>query len=79
MKNVAKRRRKNSDKVQHVENLDETFVSVLLLDEGEVVQLCFPPAHADEGVISPNDTDDFGEDLSDMVDQHIDNFMCWET
>jgi hypothetical protein len=68
MKNVANRRRKNSDKVQHVENLDETFVSVLLLDEGEVVQLCFPLAHEDEGVISPNDTDDFGEDLSNMVD-----------
>jgi hypothetical protein len=41
--------------VQHVENLDETLVSILPLDEDEVVQPCFPPAHEDEEVISPND------------------------
>jgi hypothetical protein len=32
-------------------------------------------AHKDEEVISPNDADDFVEDLSDMVDQHIDDFI----
>jgi hypothetical protein len=61
--------------VQHVENPDETSISILPLDKDEVVQPFFPPTHKYEEVISPNDVDDFVEDLSDMVDQHIDDFI----
>jgi len=37
MKKSSKKRRKNFDKVQHVENPDETSIFVLPLHEGEVV------------------------------------------
>jgi hypothetical protein len=43
MKKLAKKKWKNFDKLQHVENLDETSISFLLLDEGEVVQFFLPP------------------------------------
>jgi hypothetical protein len=69
------KKKKNSDEVPHTENPDETSVSILLLDEDEVVQPCFPPAHKYEEVINPNDADDFVEDFSDMVDQRIDDFI----
>jgi len=68
-------REEGSDEVQHVENTDETSSSILLLDEDEVVQPCFPPTHEDEEVISSNDIDDFMEELSDMVGQHIEDFI----
>jgi hypothetical protein len=45
------------------------------LDEDEVVQPCFPPAHEDGEVISPNDANYFVKDLSDMDDLHIDDFI----
>jgi hypothetical protein len=65
------KKKKNSREVPCTENLDETSTSILLLDEDEVVQPCFPPAHQDEEVISPNDANDFVEDFSDTVDQRI--------
>jgi hypothetical protein len=34
-----------------------------------------PLAHEDEEVTSPNDTNNFMEDPSDMVDHHIDDFI----
>jgi hypothetical protein len=63
------------DEVQHPNEQKETLVFVLPLDEDEVVQPCFPPAHEDEEVISPNDANSFVKDLSDMVDLHIDDFI----
>jgi hypothetical protein len=41
----------NFDEAQHVEIL----LYFLLLDEGEVVQACFPPAHEVEEVTNLND------------------------
>jgi hypothetical protein len=57
------------------EDLDETSVSMIPLDEDEVFQPYFPPAYKDEEVISPKDVDDFVEDFSDTVDQHINDFI----
>jgi hypothetical protein len=65
------KRKKNPDEVQHV----ETSLSFLLLDEDEVVQTCLPPAHEDEEMISLDDADDLVQNLSDMVDLHIDDFI----
>jgi hypothetical protein len=65
---MCMKKNKNFDEVRHVKNLDETSVPVLPLDEDEVVQPCFPLAHEDEDVISPNDVDVFVKDLSNMVD-----------
>jgi hypothetical protein len=48
---VSIRRKKNYDKVQHI----EAPLSLILLDEGEVVQPCFPPAHNVEQAISLDD------------------------
>jgi hypothetical protein len=62
------------NEVQHPNEQKETLVSVLLLDD-EVVQPCFPPAHEDEEVISPNDENAFVKDLFDIVDLHIDDFI----
>jgi hypothetical protein len=56
----------------HNEDPDETSVSIISLDEGEVV---LPPAHEDEEMINISDMDDLVEDPSDMVDQHIDDFI----
>jgi hypothetical protein len=50
-------------------------VSIIPLGEGEVVMPRLPPAHADEEMISLNDADDLVEDPSDVVDQHIDDFI----
>jgi hypothetical protein len=57
------------------EDLDDTSVSIVSLDEDEVFQPHFPPAHKDEEVIIPNDVDVSMGDLLDMVDQHIDDFI----
>jgi hypothetical protein len=57
------------------EDPDETLVSILPLDEGEVLQPYLPPAHENEDMISFNDADDLVEDLYDVVDQHIDDFI----
>jgi hypothetical protein len=57
------------------EDLDETSVSIFSLDEGEVIHPCLPPAHEDKKIIGFNDTDDLVEDPSDVVDQHIDDFI----
>jgi hypothetical protein len=65
------KRKKNPDEVQHV----ETSLSLLPLDEGEVVQTCLPPAHEDEEMISLDDADDLVQNLFDMVDLHIDDFI----
>jgi hypothetical protein len=65
------KRKKNSGKEKHV----ETLLSFLLLDEGEVVQTCRPPAHEDEEKISLDDAYDLVYNLSDMVDLHIDDFI----
>jgi hypothetical protein len=53
------KRKKNSEESQHV----ETSLSLLPLDEGEVVQPCFPPVHEVEKAISLND-----EEFEDQVE-----------
>jgi hypothetical protein len=70
-RSMPMKRKKNLDEVQHV----EASFSLLLLDEDEVVQTCLPLAHEDEETISLDDTDDIVQDLSDMVDLHIDDFI----
>jgi hypothetical protein len=57
----------------HNEDLGETLVSIISLNEGEVV---VPPAHEEEEMINISDTNDPVEDPSDTVDQHIDDFVC---
>jgi hypothetical protein len=57
------------------EDLDETSISILLLDEGEVIHTCFPPTHQDKKIFGFNDTNDLVEDPFDVVDQHIDDFI----
>jgi hypothetical protein len=57
------------------EDLDETSVSIFSLDEGEVIHPFLPLAHEDKKIIGFNDTYDLVEDPSDMVDQHIDDFI----
>ena len=74
MKKATKKKKKNSQEMQHAENLDETSISILSLDEN-VVRSRFPSAHKDEEVISPKDADDSMGDLSDMVDHHLDDFI----
>jgi hypothetical protein len=44
-------------------------------DPTESAQAFVLPAHEDEEMVSFNDTNDFMEDLSDTVDQHIDYFI----
>jgi hypothetical protein len=61
--------------VQHPDEQDETLVSFLPLDEDEVVLPYLFPAHEDEEMISLDDADDLVENLSDVVDQHIDDFI----
>jgi len=51
------------DEVQHPNEKKETLVTVLPLDEDEVFQPCFPPAHEVEEVISLND-----EEFEDPVE-----------
>ena len=53
------KRKKNSDKSQHF----ETSLSLLPLDEGEVVQPCFPSVHEFDEAISLND-----EEIKDLVE-----------
>jgi hypothetical protein len=65
----------DSHEMQHVKNSNETSTSSLSFDEDEVVQPRFSPAHEDEEVIGPDDANDFMEDLSEMVGQHIDDFI----
>jgi hypothetical protein len=50
-------------------------VSMLPLDEDEVIQPCFPLAHEDEEVISPNYENYFVKGLFGMVYLHIDDFI----
>jgi hypothetical protein len=64
MEKDFKKTNKSSEEVQHAENPDETSVSILFLDENE-----------DEEVISPKDVDDSMGKFSDMVDQHLDDFI----
>jgi hypothetical protein len=49
------KRKKNYDEVQHVEKHHEILLYFLSLDEGEVVQPCFPPTHEVEEANSIND------------------------
>jgi hypothetical protein len=63
------------DEVQHPDEQKDTLASMLPLDKDEVIQPCFPPAHEDEEVISPNDANAFVKDLSDLDDLHIDDFI----
>jgi len=49
-------------------------VSIISIDEDEVVQPHVPPAQKDEEVISMKDVDVFNGYLSNMVDQHLDDF-----
>jgi hypothetical protein len=67
--------REDSHEMQHVKDSNETSTSSLPFDEDEVVQPRFSPAHEDEEVIGPDDAGVFMEDLSDMVGQHIDDFI----
>jgi hypothetical protein len=69
------KKNKNSYKVPRTENPYNTSISILSLDEVEVVQPCFPPVHEDEEVVSPNDADDFMEEFSDTFDQCINDFI----
>jgi hypothetical protein len=75
IKGDVMKKKNNYDEVPHTENPDETSIPILSLDEDEVAQPCFPPAHKDEEVISPKDADGSMGDLSDMVDQHLDDFI----
>jgi hypothetical protein len=58
---VSIRRKKNYDKVQHI----EAPLSFLMLDEGEVVQPCSPPAHDVEEAISLDD-EEFEDPVEDV-------------
>jgi hypothetical protein len=60
---MSMKRKKNFDEVQHVEKPHETSLSFLPLDEGEVVQPCFPLAHEVEEATSLND-----EEFEDPVE-----------
>jgi hypothetical protein len=53
---------------------DEASFYFLLLDEYEVLQTCLP-AHEDEETISLDDTNDIMQDLCDMINLHIDEFI----
>jgi hypothetical protein len=68
---LSMRRKNNYDKAQHI----EVPLSFISLDDGEVVQTCLPPAHKDNGTISPNDKNDLVQNLSDTIDLHIDDFI----
>jgi hypothetical protein len=50
-------------------------MSIISLDEGEVICPHFPPTHKDEEMIIISDTNDLVEDHFDVVDQHIDDFI----
>ena len=50
-------------------------MSIISLDEGEVILPDLPFAHEDEDMINTSDTDDRVEDTFDVVDQHIDDFI----
>ena len=65
------KREKNLVEAQYV----EASFSLLLLDEDEVFQTYFPPSHEEKEMISLDDTNDLVQDLSNMVDLHIDDFI----
>jgi len=71
---TSKKKRENFNEVKHVEDLDET--SIFILPINEVVQSCIPPAQEDEEVINSNDADKSMEQPSGTIDYHIDDFMC---
>jgi hypothetical protein len=48
---------------------------IMLKTQLKSLKFLFLPAHEDEEMVSFNDTNDFMEDLSNMVDQHIDDFI----
>jgi hypothetical protein len=50
-------------------------MSIIPLDEGEVILPNFPPAHKDEEMINISDVNILVEDPYDMVDQHIDDLI----
>jgi hypothetical protein len=56
------------DEVSLVEGLNETLLSTFPSEENEVLQSC-------EEIISSYDVDEFVEQLSDIVDDHIDDFI----
>jgi hypothetical protein len=56
MKGGAKKRGKDSNKVKHVEDPDQTLVYVFLLDEDKIVQPYPPPStHEDEESVDKED------------------------
>jgi hypothetical protein len=59
---------KDLDEVSLAEGLNETLLSAFPFEENEVLQSC-------EEVISSYDADEFVEQPSDIVDDHIDDFI----
>jgi hypothetical protein len=57
------------------EDPDETYLSIILLDEDEVILPHLPPANEYGYMINISDMDDHVEYPSDVVDQHIDYFI----
>jgi hypothetical protein len=50
-------------------------MSIISLDEGEVVLPHLPLVHEDEEMINISDADDLVEEPYDVVDQHIDDLI----
>jgi hypothetical protein len=59
---------KDLDEVSLAEGLNETLLSAFPFEENEVLQSC-------EEVINSYDADEFMEQPSDVVDDHIDDFI----
>jgi hypothetical protein len=59
---------KDLDEVSLAEGLNETLLSAFPFEENEVIQSC-------EEVINSYDADEFMEQPSDIVDEHIDDFI----
>ena len=45
------------------------------LDEDDIMHPCSPPTHEDEEMISLNDAYDLMQNLFDIIDLHIDDFI----
>jgi hypothetical protein len=59
------------DEVHHPD--EDTLVSMLPLDKDDIVQPCSPPTH--EEIISLNDAYDLMQNLSDIANLHINDFI----
>jgi hypothetical protein len=70
-KGMSIKRKNNPNEAQQVEIL----LNFLPLDEGGVSQTCLPPAHKDEEIISLVGANDLVQNLSNIVDLHIDDFI----